>query len=424
MSSVAVDVGSFTTKIGYCGDELPSARIHSTYSVNEKGDRKYGWQGLAEVGDAIAIRNPFEPQQPDGMVNDLPAYCSLINEGLTRLKLKNNSPGELIISVSPWFSSSQIQQMMDSVFEFFNESQLQKITFLRSPSACVISIGKPQGMIIEVGHSFSSVSAVFDNKTITESVVKCPYAGKHITSDFGTVMQAKGRQVSPRYQLEKYYGNMHQLVMKKLDNTPGLQGYGRFLFWKDEILREVKEALLEVPSSNADGVGKRRIYCLPDGCEVDLSGENRVIGNVFFKKFSESPDWSTHNSHDIEALREPEGLLLHRPAIPLSEMVMLSSKSIGEVSRTILLNGLLVACGGTTLATNFVPRLSADVYTTLSSIGVVIPDNSRVLIPLTDTQKLFASWKGCSLLGEYSQRATVSRSSWNDNGLFTNIDCW
>jgi actin-like protein 6A len=208
--AMVCDIGSHSTKIGYAGDDHPSAIYNSdgTRSNFTKGGprRDFVTRCCCSGGDddgAYQLANPIDPvtgwlfSSPSsnfnegGNGNSVDAWESheLVSHHLRHafehaLGLDNSSSNEqachhpLLLLDKPHPPPALRQRLLELLFETHN---LPALFLLRDAVASCYAVGRTTGTVVDAGHSATMVTPVYEGFVETRGILR-NVAVVHVTS--------------------------------------------------------------------------------------------------------------------------------------------------------------------------------------------------------------------------------------------------
>ncbi|KAJ9461577.1 Actin-related protein 4 [Diplonema papillatum] len=446
MPVAVVDGGSHTTKVGLAGEALPWAVLPSSYGeVVEaaaggapRARRYWGRAGLERQRGPLTVGNPYGEE---GQVRDFELWAELAASGIAAARL--GTVDTIVVTERPWAAEWHSKRLVDALFNHLADTT--RVAVVKQPSAAAVQRGAENCLIVDAGHSQTTVSPVFGAATVSPAVVRTRYGAKTLTEDLGGLVRGRGVPITPRFLLEKHAtaadGATHVAPnnAEALATNPALHAaqafqpfppptYSKMRYWSDEIVHELKCALLHVDLGGGGQTAQkdaRQMYVLPDMTALEFFGETGVLAQSIFSG-SGRKEGVGRNIVEVDSVETGE-LRLRAPACGLAEMACLAAKNLDPVTRALLLSDPLSPVGGGALVPNFTGRLRIDMHKELAARGFVVDEfRASQKHMLSDTQKLFAAWTGASIIGSWEDlpRHSVTRSEWHDQGSSYSLQRW
>ena len=457
---VVVDIGGHRARVGLSGEERPRVSCPTSFSVTDDGGprrRRYGHAGLSISSAPVGISNPLHvttDQQPQlrGCVSDYSAWVELLQHGTGLLAVPEEDCEDVVVlqkSYASEVNAKEAATLAEHIFETLPATR--RVAFVKSAAAVSAGAGQSEALVIEAGHTATSVAAVVGGRVLPGGVLRCPYAGHAASQDVDEALRALKLTAQPRYFFERSLAPTGELRVHLHDKYAmghgSLVQYTRKEYWAEDSCRELKETLCSVSfdpgaraatrGSEASGVGVSAVarYVLPDGNVAKFNTELVTLGSVLFEPYTSLPPGAVSSTfytnlcqeHLVPVSRDGTGLCYRRPKHSVAQMLVASAL---YVDRASLEASKIFTVGGHSLLPFFSKRLRFDTLHLLDKVSSgVLPAASKVGIAesfeeCTDTQALFAPFTGGSLLGEWSglDAMYVSREQFADEGLRCTID--
>ena len=160
ISALVLDPGSYTTRIGYAGEDTPKANI-PTFCGYYTGRQQKFKHGYYLVGDTeinilhpdMDITNPFQ----DGLIIDWEANVSLWEYVFQERLRTDTSEHPLLITEPAWNTAKNREKTMEVCFEKFN---VPAFYLAKQPVLASYAIGKHTSLVVDLGAQMTSVVPV------------------------------------------------------------------------------------------------------------------------------------------------------------------------------------------------------------------------------------------------------------------------
>jgi actin-related protein len=337
--TVVLDIGQFSTKVGFAGENYPRQVF-----LTIVGKPKYGTIKSREddiyVGEeiaSIALNKIFHPIEK-GLIVDWANFKVLIDYIFYDQLRIDPTNVSVVFAVHPLFPYKDLGK----VFELFLE-RYQCMAFypVLDSMLTLYSGGFQTGLIVEIGDSNTRIVPIYEGYKLEHAVRILDIGGRVLT----------------RY--------MEQLLESS--------GWTADSSIRREIVRVLKEKAcfvsLDYNKDIRSGEKYKKEYALPDGSKISLNKERFKVPELFFKPSSELIEEALHKSI-IDVIEECDDDI--RP----------------ELFNNIFLSG----------ATSLLPNLESRLYQELKlelirrkkkiGINIVSPENRALSV-----------WIGGSLLG-------------------------
>jgi len=164
-----VDIGSYNCKFGYAGDDMPKGVFSGRTGVL----RAEGAQGPARsstlmeplpryiVGPSSTTFRPgmeLRPPTDFGLYEDWDGMEAVWQYGFDSLKCDPREHPALL-SETPFSVMAQREKVAEVMFETFDVPALY---LARQPMLAAFSTGRASGIVVDLGHSCTRVTALYD----------------------------------------------------------------------------------------------------------------------------------------------------------------------------------------------------------------------------------------------------------------------
>lgn len=269
------------------------------------------------------------------------------------------------------------------------------------------SIGRPTGLVVDLGHSGAKTAAVHDGYVLEKSVRRGVLGGSMLADSMLAATEARGIPVRPRYSFEKVEIEEGEWEVRdrKCPNTS--DSYRRMVV--GGIAADMVESTCRMSETPFDGESSANIpsaaHELPCGKEVPVGAERFLIPEGLFrpaaleayapKRPGEGSSWGK--------LAEAKGL---------AEQVMDSLEGVDVDLRKELLASVVLT-GGCSMLPNVRERLEREVSALAPGIAKV-----KVISSLTSVERRFSTWIGGSILASLGsfQQMWMSREEYEEHG--------
>ena len=199
---IVLDVGSLSIKVGYANQPVPILSVPTLtgrlldslapqMSMLRDSPTPFAANDLV-VGRAahdrralLQLSHPFRR----GLVSDWSAMKSLLLGALTSLNMDLRRATVVLMESE---SGNMAENRRNFARILFDDFSLPFVFFARSSTSTLISERRTSGIVVDIGHTTTSIAAVSDGKVIEESRVRFPIAGVDITSKLITLLEDDG----------------------------------------------------------------------------------------------------------------------------------------------------------------------------------------------------------------------------------------
>lgn len=412
VGALVFDVGSYTTRVGYAGEDTPKADVPTVIGVGPQADapmetdkegstitasqRKYYIDNtfIHVPREGVEVVSPLK----DGMIEDWDLYQKLLDHLFMRHVKSSPELHPVLMSEAPWNVKQKREKLTELMFETYNIP-----AFFLAKTAVLSSFanGRSTALVVDSGATHTSVVPVHDGYALQGAVVKTPLAGDFITAQCQRFMDEMGVEVVPSYMVaskDPVKERAPASYVKK--NVPAVtKSFHQYMV--KEVLRDFAATVAEVSTSSLkDEIEQSSSilsssYEFPNGYNIGLTVEKFKLCEGLF-------DASSAMLKGISG-----GDLLSIPNC------VHSSAAMCDVDiRPGLYSGVVVV-GGNSLLSGFTERLNRDLsHRTPPSMRVKLVQNSSTV------ERRFSSWIGGSILASLGtfQQMWISRQEYDEVG--------
>lgn len=438
ISALVLDPGYCHTRAGFAGEDVPKCVLPSFYShigdrdlfgdevirprenlelrnyMNTKSEVE-DWDTAANIWENMLVKRLNPPRQTPPSKNglndaqngkDVEGDVDMEDAEAQELEEKPLSENPLLMTEPATNPAKKREKAIEVVFENW---ATPAFWLSRTPVLAAFSAGKATALVIEVGGSNTSVTAVHDGMTLKKSAVQSPAGGLWLSKQITALWESNEPKIAatPAFMIENKTpvdaGQPPNARLKKF----AFEIHPSFLEYETErLMTEFKESVVEVWK----GPGR---YSNPGNEDFIKSQPGRVF---------EMPDGYNQMWRE-QRYKVSEGMWDETQAYPLAEEFRLTkNQTIPGMIRQCLdqvdmdLRGHLLAnvvvTGATSLLNGFNDRLHAEL--THAYPGVKIRINAAGLT----SERRFGAWVGGSILGSLGSfhQMWISRKEYEENG--------
>uniref|UniRef100_A0A0E0EHN7 Actin-related protein 4 n=1 Tax=Oryza meridionalis TaxID=40149 RepID=A0A0E0EHN7_9ORYZ len=288
VSAIVIDVGSYSCKAGYAGDDTPKAVFPSVVgSIEQTGetdeakadkeaeaasDSKNGAKPMdvdkaktkrkLYVGQELEFRRDhMEVISPmkDGTVTDWDIVDNIWNHAFRQRLLINPEEHPMLIAEPSINTGQQREKAAELMFEKY------KVPALFLAKNAVLT-------------SFAS------GRATSLSVATSPIGGEFLTDCMMKSLESKGVVIRPRYSFKKKEVGPGEYKVVDLDLPNTTESYK--LYCMRAIASDIKESVCRVPDTAFDEVAYANVpttsYELPDGQTIEVGADRFKIPDILF----------------------------------------------------------------------------------------------------------------------------------------------
>ncbi|KAI0301802.1 actin-related protein Arp4p [Multifurca ochricompacta] len=417
VSALVVDIGSSTLRAGYAGDDSPKAIIPTSYgfvplsrdsdvsmaeagtepetaSPKEESKLYIGQHGPSVWREDMQIGNPMN----EGLITDFKPIPSLIRHALKDVLHCKPEDHPILVTEPAWNTSLNRERMAEIMFEEF---QVPAFYIANTGVLNAFAAGKGSALVIDIGHSTSSVTPVVDGFVLRKGLV-------HSALPQLVHAHAKHTLITASHNHPPIQLFSHQLIANKTPVEPGTPP--RFTLRDDRFSkttpslasyyenREVEEWVQSVAGVldqgwNDQAASQRpaRHYEFPTGFNTYFGPERFQVGELFF---AHSRDLVASNPHLPRTV----------PAL-ISQALAACDPDMRQV-----LMGNVVLAGGGSLFAGLGERLNNELVRNFPHVKIHAPGNP--------TERRYGGWLGGSILASLGtfHQLWISKEEWQEHG--------
>uniref|UniRef100_A0A3B3TAD2 Actin-like 6B n=1 Tax=Paramormyrops kingsleyae TaxID=1676925 RepID=A0A3B3TAD2_9TELE len=383
VGALVFDIGSFSTRAGYAGEDCPKADFPTSLGVQvdeEGGGELAGEQEKATGGRTFYLdtntlhvaRAGVETVSPlkNGMIEDWEAFRAILDHTYCKHIKSEPSLHPVLMSEAPWNTRVKREKLTELMFEHYN---IPAFFLCKTAVLTAFANGRATGLVLDSGATHTTAIPVHDGYVLQQGIVKSPLAGDFITMQCRELFQEMNIDIIPPYMIAA--------------KEPVREGAPPNWTKKDKLPPYVCVVAAQMPTVH---------YEMPSGYTTDYGAER---------------------------LRIPEGLFDPSNVKGLSGNTMLGvghvvTTSIGMCDIDIRpgLYGSVVVTGGNTLLQGFTERLNRE-------LSQKAPPSMRLKLIASNSsmERRFSPWIGGSILASLGtfQQMWISKQEYEEGGKQT-----
>ncbi|XP_069738671.1 actin-like protein 6B [Phaenicophaeus curvirostris] len=387
VGALVFDIGSFSVRAGYAGEDCPKADFPTTVGVlspeevalelDGDKDKKAGKVFYIDTNALHVAREAMEVVSPlkNGMIEDWECFQAILDH--TYGKHVKSEPGlhPVLMSEAPWNTRAKREKLTELMFEHYN---IPAFFLCKTAVLTAFANGRSTGLVLDSGATHTTAIPVHDGYILQQGIVKSPLAGDFISMQCRELFQEMNIDIVPPYMIaaKEPVREGAPPNWKKKEKLPQVSKSWHN-FTCNEVIQDFQASVLQVSDSPYDEQVAAQMptvhYEMPNGYNTDYGAER---------------------------LRIPEGLFDPSNVKGLSGNTMLGvghvvTTSIGMCDIDIRpgLYGSVIVTGGNTLLQGFTDRLNRE-------LSQKTPPSMRLkLIASNSTmERRFSPWIGGSIL--------------------------
>jgi len=368
--TVVLDIGQFSTKIGFAGEDSPSQVFLTMVgkpkyqSVGANYESKTTRENEIYVGDeiqSIGLYKVFHPIEK-GIVVDWTHFENIIDYIFYNLRV-DPTLVNVLFAVHPLFPYKDLEK----IFRLFLE-RYQCLAFypVLDSMLTLYSGGFQTGLIVEIGDSNTRIVPIYEGYKLEHAVRILDIGGRVLTRYMEQILESIGWSVDSSIRRELVRVLKEKACFVSLD-------------YKEDVKRSEQY---------------EKEYSLPDGSTISLNKERFIVPELFFKPSSELEEDSLH--------------------VAIMDVVEACDLDI----RPDLLSNIFLSGGS-----SMFPNLKSRMYQELELELARRKKKNQVIRIIAPMERTFSVWIGGSILAmipEFSQN-WITRSKYFSEGIPPNL---
>lgn len=367
--TVVLDIGQFSTKIGFAGEDSPS-NVFFTIVGKPKYQNLNMQDGLKPqeelyVGDEIQSLGLFKIFSPidNGRIGDWKHFTKIMDYIFYSLRV-DPTLVNVLYSIHPSFPRDELQKLFELFLEHY---QCMAFYPVLDSQMTLYSGGFQTGLVIEIGDSGTRIVPIYKGFKIEHAIQNLEMGGKVLTK-----------------YMEKILGSVGFAV-------------GGSIGW--DLVRVLKEKASFISLDYNEDIKRHKQYnkqfSLPDGAVLALTKERFMLP---------------------EAIFDPSVVNLEEDSLPVAIMNSIDLCDIDV--RPELLNNIFLS-GGSSMFPNIKSRLYKELELELARRK----KGDQVVKIMAPRERTFSVWIGGSILAlipEFSNN-WISRTTYLKDGIPNNL---
>ncbi|XP_076842278.1 actin-like protein 6B isoform X2 [Brachyhypopomus gauderio] len=407
VGALVFDIGSFSTRAGYAGEDCPKADFPTSVGVDVEEDRpgettteQENTSGRSFYLDTTALHVPragVELISPlkNGMIEDWEGFQAIMDHVYSKHIKSEPSLHPVLMSEAPWNSRAKREKLTELMFEHYN---IPAFFLCKTAVLTAFANGRATGLVLDSGATHTTAIPVHDGYVLQQGIVKSPLAGDFITMQCREMFQEMSVDITPPYMIASKEGVREGAppVWTKKDKIPSVTKSWH-TYMCNEVIQDFQASVLQVSDSPYDEQVAAQMptlhYEMPNGFNGDYGAER---------------------------LRIPEGLFDPSNVKGLTGNTMLGvghvvTSSIGMCDIDIRpgLYGSVIVTGGNTLLQGFTERLNRE-------LSQKAPPSMRLKLIASNSsvERRFSPWIGGSILASLGtfQQMWISKQEYDEGG--------
>ncbi|KAK9130424.1 hypothetical protein Sjap_010911 [Stephania japonica] len=428
VSAIVLDLGSYTCKAGYAGEDAPKAVFPSVVgaidqsgvgdvksekesdsmldpksviktfdSEKSKVNRKLyvGSQALGYRRDHMEVISPIK----DGVIADWDIVDSIWNHAFRERLLIDPQEHPMLLAEPSFNTPLQRERTAELMFEKY---KVPALFLAKNAVLTSFASGRATSLVVDSGGGSTTLAPVHDGYVLQKGVSTSPIGGEVLTDCLMKSLESKGITIKPRYAFKRKEIRPGEFLTLDADFPNTTESYK--LFSQRIIASDIKECVCRVPDTPYDESAYANIpmtpYELPDGQTIEIGADRFKIPDILF------------NPSIIQTIPGMESFTDSASLRGLPQMVIESINKCDVDIRRELFSSILLS-GGTASMQQLKERLEKDLLEESPQAARV-----KVLASGNAIERRFSVWIGGSILASLGsfQQMWFSKQEYEEHG--------
>ncbi|CAD5164519.1 unnamed protein product [Musa acuminata subsp. malaccensis] len=424
VSAIVLDLGSYTCKAGYAGEDAPKAvfpsAVGSIYQAGATDEVKHekdsdsmydsenadkiktrklyvGTQALGYRRDHMEVISPIK----DGVVVDWDIVDNIWNHAFRERLLIDPKEHPMLLAEPSFNTPQQREKAAELMFESY---KVPALFLAKNAVLTSFASGRATSLVVDSGGGSTTIAAVHDGYVLQKAVSTSPIGGEFLTDCMMKSLESKGVMIKPRYSFKRKEirpGEFQVTVDLDIPNTT--ESYK--LYSQRAIASDIKESVCRVPDTAFEESGYANVpmtpYELPDGQTIEIGADRFKIPDVLF------------NPSLVQTIPGMESFAGSASVSGLPQMVIESINRCDADIKRELFSSILLA-GGTASMLQLKERLEKELMEEAPQAARV-----KVLASGNSIERRFSVWIGGSILASLGsfQQLWFSKAEYEEHGV-------
>lgn len=449
INAIVLDPGSYSTRIGYSGDDFPKAIVPSLYAKDFDGTIHF--DGSL---DYTKSNREVLPILKDSLVDDWEGAVAQYRHYFDNVLKVDYEEQPILITEPVWGNKEYRRKLIETIYEEFSFPALY---LAKTPSCVSFQQGRLTCLVVDMGHDSVSVTPVVDGICLLRNLMKTHYAGLFVNDQIKDALIASYPRLdlTPLYKIKsktavnyplgaiyvardlpqsitesydsvqqrKFYTEAKELLLETPEKRLNSSNSQQAAAMKEDLLKEEHERIMEAPLGQSFTTGLER-YAWAD-LLFDPSSypfKDAVLADKYLPSSGELSLTSPYDDYrPIKRARKGEtGQATPTPAPDsadpykvrgLSQLVNHAISTIDIDLRTAIASTIIVT-GGLSMIPQLNDRLSVELLNANPALKIKIHASG------TSLERTTQAWMGGSVLASLGtfHQMWVSRTEYDEAG--------
>jgi len=356
-----------------------------------------------------SLLNDVEIKYPvhGGVIQDFDLLKPLLDHAYATLKL-NPQDHPVLLTESAWNTKEAREQTAKLFFEHYKVPAFQ---IIKAPVLALFSQNRHSGLVIDIGHAYTSVVPVYEGNIVKQAITRSPFAGQFLTDrckewlnrkeEWAYIDHSNMIPLVLPYQIKSKKpimdGKSPEYVKRDLSNATPTQSWRvyhetqQYEDFKRHILQTSDRKLRETEARNYPS----KHYEFPNGFHVDFGYYRFQLAEYLFEP------------------GQIPGIQGNNAMLGLPNLIQQAARMCDADMRTQLFNNIMITGSGSLLP-GLAERMNSEVQLSIGARTKVIQPSVH---PMMNERK-FSSWIGGSILGSLGafHHMWITSEEWSQQG--------
>lgn len=401
IGALVFDIGSYSTRLGVAGEDLPKYDIPSAVAYDENYDEKKDTKKSKHSFGDVEIRVPREGVQiqtflEDGMISNWDLFEALVDHVYAKKFCAASNEYPVLMSEPSWNLRAKREKVTEIMFEKY---EIPGFYLAKSALLTAFASGRPTALVVDVGSKQTSVVPVYEGYVLCQGIVRSTLAGDTLIAESQKLLESMNIDLSPIYTVKskEAVGPNEAPKWTKKTNLPNVTpSYHNKMMY--DLLCDFNSQVVQIPETNYEDAlhdnAPAISYEFPTGYNCEFGNERFRIGECLF------------DPRQLQVMRNAQGML--SVSLAVTTCVGMCDVDI----RSNLYSSVIVT-GGTTMLNGFTDRLQYELQRKIPPTLKLKMHNSQPNI-----QRRFSAWLGGSILGSLGcfHQLWISKQEYEESG--------
>lgn len=286
INAIVLDLGSYSTRIGYAGDDFPKVIVPPYYAKDENSKLFFD-----DSLDFCKSKREILRVTREGLIEDWDGFVVQLKHYFEKVMGIDYQEQPLLVTEPVWAPQEYRQRLVETLYTHF---AFPALYLVKTPTCISFQQGRLSCLVVDLGHDSVSVVPVVDGICLLKNAMRTNYGGQFLNDHVQDLLESKFPEAD---LVEKYkvkdktgvaYPEKAQYTLRELpsDITESFNEYQR-----QKTFTEIKELMLEAPEKKLHGLLALKEYAdedhertveLPSGQLIQLCLERFELADALF----------------------------------------------------------------------------------------------------------------------------------------------